>query len=138
MNKNKVCDLFKFLRCSKWARSKCAYLRLNETGKTALQDILIWFLPNVILKRILMTKRDILYNFKEVLFENCYGFDDSLWYGTSPDGHKNCFFFLPEWRLRISLYGPTRRFRHLQCTKDYMLMYRRSDHIELVGYSDSN
>ncbi|XP_070010467.1 secreted RxLR effector protein 161-like [Nicotiana sylvestris] len=28
--------------------------------------------------------------------------------------------------------------RYLKGTKDYMLMYRRSKHLEVVGYSDSN
>jgi len=28
--------------------------------------------------------------------------------------------------------------RNLQGTKDHMLTYRRSDHLELIGYSDSN
>ena len=28
--------------------------------------------------------------------------------------------------------------RYLQRTKDYMLTYRRSNHLEIVGYSDSN
>ena len=28
--------------------------------------------------------------------------------------------------------------RYLQGTKDYMLMYRRSDDLEVIGYSDSN
>ena len=28
--------------------------------------------------------------------------------------------------------------RYLQGTKDYMLTYRRSDHLEVIGYSDSD
>jgi len=28
--------------------------------------------------------------------------------------------------------------RYLQRTKDYMLTYRRSDQLEIIGYSDSN
>ena len=28
--------------------------------------------------------------------------------------------------------------RYLQGTKDHMLTYRRSDHLEVIGYSDSN
>jgi hypothetical protein len=31
-----------------------------------------------------------------------------------------------------------RVMRYLQRTKDYMLTYRKSDHFEVVGYSDSN
>ncbi|XP_059277827.1 secreted RxLR effector protein 161-like [Lycium ferocissimum] len=31
-----------------------------------------------------------------------------------------------------------RVIRYLQRTKDYMLTYRKSDHLEIVGYSDSN
>ncbi|XP_047161805.1 secreted RxLR effector protein 161-like [Vigna umbellata] len=33
----------------------------------------------------------------------------------------------------------TKKFlRYLQGTKEYMLNYRRSDHLEVIGYSDSN
>ena len=28
--------------------------------------------------------------------------------------------------------------RYLQGTKEYMLTYRRSDHLEVIGYSDSD
>ena len=28
--------------------------------------------------------------------------------------------------------------RYLQGTKDYMLMYKRTDNLEVIGYSDSN
>ena len=31
-----------------------------------------------------------------------------------------------------------RVMRYLQRTKDYMLTYRRSDHLEIIGYSDSD
>jgi len=30
-----------------------------------------------------------------------------------------------------------RVFRYLQITKDYMLTYKKSDQIEIIGYSDS-
>ena len=39
---------------------------------------------------------------------------------------------LPHWQ------AAKRVMRYLQGTKDYMLTYRRSNHIELTGYSDSD